>query len=413
VTRLFWVLALVLAGCTLDLPTLSPTATQNQAPTAPIDTLTPVYTQTAENPANTPLWTFTPLLEDTPTWQTNTPDATITTWTITPTPTPETSLPITVHNEAELDACKIVHNATCEIVGTIYLTKQLTITVSGVTIRGGALTNVPEYPHRLVAITQADHVLLDGITVYGSPSLSGSAIKDMVLIYNSHEISLDHVTLLYSEDENLDIQYSTNVIVTNSVIMQPLHCAMHTKGCHGYAALIVNSTVSIRDSVIGSAKARMPELQNSHVTMERVLLDNLDGSAIQVQCDGVLVTQGMIIRGGFDTDDVSYGITTPHAEDCVPDGKAPPQITEKCTLVVNWHVSGSDKYPRVRRSSTYYTTPSTTEFKSDASGCTMPTGDSDDTTDDDMTRIIQNAGSQGTPACLLEANCQIIDAPPS
>jgi len=388
--------------------TQTPTETEFSTVTREIPTFTETATWTPTN-TETPLPSITPTAspETSPTSSDTPPPIP----TVEFTPTAE----VFVTTEAQLRQCTSQLNAICQIGNTIALTSQLIMQTSGVTLRGGAITNAPEYPDRLVMVARTTDVRLENMTIYGTVASVGSVVKDCLLILDSNRITLDHVTLLYCEDENLDVTGSTNVDITNSVVMQPLHCAMHTKGCHGYAMLIVNSTATIRDSVIGSAKARMPELQNSHVTMERVLLDNLDGSAIQVMCDAVLTTQGVIIRGDFDTDDISYGITTPHAEDCVPAGKATPLITEKCTLVTNWHVAlNGDKYPRVRRSSTYYTNPTTTtEFKSDSSGCVMPTGDNDDTTDDDMTRIIQNAGSQGTPACLPEANCQIIDAPPS
>ena len=380
--------------------TQTPTETEFSTVTREIPTFTETATWTPTN-TETPLPSITPTAspETSPTSSDTPPPIP----TVEFTPTAE----VFVTTEAQLRQCTSQLNAICRISGTIPLTSQLIIQSSGVTLRGGAITNAPEYPDRLVMIARTTDVRLEGVTIYGTVANEGSVVKDCLLILDSNRITLDHVTLKWCEDENADVTGSTNVNILNSVIMQPLHCAMHTKGCHGYAALIVNSTATIRDSVIGSAKARMPEIQNSHVTMERVLLDNLDGSAIQVMCDAVLTTQGVIIRGGFDTDDVSYGITTPHAEDCVPAGKATPLITEKCTLVTNWHVSGSDKYPRVRRSSTYYTNPiTTTEFKSDASGCVMPTIEDVDVT-------IQNAGSQGTPACLREANCQIIDAQPS
>lgn len=353
-----------------------------------------------DTPTETAEPTWTPLAPFTET------DVPTSTHSPTPGPTQAPPLVIVVHTELELTICTQIEGAVCAIVGSIHLTQPLSIVSANITIRGGSITNVPEYPGRLVAILRTADVRLEGVKIYGTLALQKSAIKDCLLILQSTRVTLDHVTLAHCEDENGDIVNSTGVAIQNSVFIQPLRNAMHTKGAHPYNMLITDSEVLIKDSVFSSGQARNPQAQNSRLTLENVLLDNIDGSGIQVTCGTVLNTSGLMIRGGWDTDEQSYGIAAVNPDECI---ELPlPVITEKCSLVSGWHIaSNGNKYPRVRRyggDRPHYTNPVTTdEFLSDTVGCVKG----------DIERTITNAGSPETPACLVDALCRIVDRAPN
>lgn len=411
--RFFTLFAILfLAACTTppEIASETPLFTITSETTATIDfgtatrEITPIPTE-SETPIWTPTETTTPLSISTIT------DTAIPFTSQTPTATPQ--FPITVRNEMELRICTQIHGAVCDIDGLVILTSQLLMQTSGVTVRGGSITNDVSYPDRLVMIARTTDVHLESVTIYGTLAQSGSVIKDCLLIVDSAHITLKHVTLMWCEDENLDITNSTDIEITNSVIMQPLRCALHKSGCHGLAILVVRSTIAIQDSVICCANGRMPQAQYSTVSLNRVLLGNFQGHAVEVVCGGTVITNQMIVRGGLDTADAAYAIVSPHGNDCIVNNEPSPQITEKCSLVLNWHIaSDGRKYPRVRRpgDKAWYINPlifpNYTEFLSDKSDCIMPT-------ESDVQAIIQNAGSLLTPACLLAGDCRILDVPPS
>lgn len=383
---------LLLAGCIA-----APTAT----PLPPTETIEATFTMSlySETPLEATKTTQFATLSPTPT-STSTP-----TPPIANSPTPDANSTPT-QEFFDLQECVTVAGATCRINGRIELTSQLTISASGVTLIGGEITNAPEYPNRLVAVIRTSDVRFEGVSIYGTIANEKSAIKDCLLILDSTRIVLDHVTLKWCEDENGDIQNSIAVEIYNSVFIQPLRNAMHVKGAHPYNMLITNSEVLIKDSVFSSAQARNPQAQNSRLTMENVLLDNIDGSGIQTACGAVLDTSGLMIRGGGDTDELSYGIVAVNQDECIDTPFA--LITEKCSFVSNWHVAGNgNKYPRVRRyggDRLRYANPLTnTEFLSDTTECEMPT-------ERTILEVIENAGVDA-PACLLAANCRILDSP--
>lgn len=400
-----FLLALLLAGCVIII-----------LPDVPRATEIPTNTSTLpSSPSSVPSTELVPMTStetailptDLSPTETSTNTPILPTTTLEPTPTAENW----ISTEQQLRDCISLAGSVCKLNPNlvIELTSQLTITEDNITIVGGEITNAVDYPNRLTAVIGAQNVRFEGTKIRGTLANAQSSIKDCILV-SSSTVVLSHVLIQYCEDENVDVQNGSNLLITYSVVIQPLRNAMHKSGSHAMDILVVDSALTVIHSVIGDAKERIPQCQNSTCTLIDTLIDNISNYGIQPRCGTVLTTEGLIVRVGLDTDKTvaSYGIVATHALDCGSIDPLPvPQITEKCSLAVDWYITAAGvTYPRIRRlngDAPYYINPIVNNaaniFKTDSSNCTMPNSD--------LSVFFAEIGQ--VPDCLISNTCRILD----
>jgi pectate lyase len=127
-----------------------------------------------------------------------------------------------------------------DVSGTIVLTSSLDITKSYVTIAGQTAPGdgICLRDHHLGI--SASHVIVRYIRCrLGDETITED---DTMGIYSGHHIMVDHVTASWSVDENLSCTTAEPVLgdvtVQWSMITEALNNSRHSKGAHGYGALI-------------------------------------------------------------------------------------------------------------------------------------------------------------------------------
>lgn len=379
-------IVILLCACTAQgaTPESSPELTHEVTPEI-TDTLTPTI-----DPSDTLEPTFTPSSTITPS-ETSTPTLTPSfTPTDDPTPTIET-----ITNETQLNAFLARYGVREGIITQpITITHKAPLIMPNMTLRcsqQGSLSNAPNYIGRVFEVIMTADVHIDDCTFYRQVNTTLSCCADVILIYNSARVTIENSVIVYGIDETLDIQASTDIVIKDSIVAYPLNCSTHTKGCHGYDILITNSTVMFTGNIIASAKARMPQLQLSNVTITDNVIYNWDGSAIAAVDDSRLTVTENIGKAGLDTDAISYLIVTPNRADYTKW----PIICEQSNLLIGGY--------RIRRPA------DRDSYLSNCANTTMPTMN-------DFNRIINNAGnlhplSSVIRDCVRLTQCAIRDVP--
>ncbi len=145
-------------------------------------------------------------------------------------------------------------NCVFRIGGTITLNSGLTVnnpylTIAGQTATGDGITlrTAPTNAKGLVTIAPSAHdVIIRFIRVRtGTPNGSGDAL-DAITMNSDHTI-LDHVSLSWAIDENLNTWYATahDITIQWSIVAEALNCNKHPKGCHSKGALIGDDNKNI------------------------------------------------------------------------------------------------------------------------------------------------------------------------
>jgi hypothetical protein len=92
----------------------------------------------------------------------------------------------------------------------------------------------------------------------------GDTVKrehDALLIFESENVIIDHSSLSWAVDENLDVTNSRNVTVQWSIISEGLNKSHHSKGKHSSGSLQANSNVSYHHNLFASNYSRNPLIQ--------------------------------------------------------------------------------------------------------------------------------------------------------
>ncbi|MBI2120227.1 MAG: fibronectin type III domain-containing protein, partial [Parcubacteria group bacterium] len=155
--------------------------------------------------------------------------------------------------------------------GTITVNSRLNIsspylTIAGQTAPGGgiALRSDPSNGKGIIQLNSSAHdVIIRYIRVRpGTPS-SSTDTGDGITI-NSDRVILDHVSVSWAIDENVNSWYSTahDITVQWSILSEGLHCSVHPKGCHSKAAIFGSQeahSVSMHHTLMAHNDDRHPE----------------------------------------------------------------------------------------------------------------------------------------------------------
>lgn len=129
-------------------------------------------------------------------------------------------------------------NSSILVTANTYIAGQ-TAPGKGVQIRLGAAQGTPLIMH------DTRDVLVRFLKLRPGPSREPSPSIDAILIENSHDIYLDHLSLQFATDENLGIHFSrlptSDITIARSIIALGLDKSNHPKGRHSKGALICSS----------------------------------------------------------------------------------------------------------------------------------------------------------------------------
>lgn len=183
-------------------------------------------------------------------------------------------------------------------------------------LNGATITTSASNLGRALTINNAISVVVENCSFKREKNIALSAIGDVILIVNSEDITLDHVTACCSTDEILDVQNSTDVDVLYSMIVYPQHCSTHKSGsCHGYNMLATNSEVLCDHCLFASGQARLPYCQKTICTVVNSIWYNINGQGLSAVDASVVIFQGNIFLSGPNTQPEFYAVVSPNRED--------------------------------------------------------------------------------------------------
>lgn len=157
-----------------------------------------------------------------------------------------------------------------KVTGTIELDSNLTLADPFVTIDGS------DVPAGGVSIKggklhiQTDEVIVRHLRVRPGPDVPEPKSGDGVMIdRGARNVVLDHVSISWATDENLDLFTSRRVTVQWSIIAEGLHCATHPEGCHSKGVFISygdeRSTLSFHHNLLAFNADRNPLIEHGKV----------------------------------------------------------------------------------------------------------------------------------------------------
>ncbi|MGI9177239.1 MAG: hypothetical protein ACR2IT_05220 [Pirellulales bacterium] len=149
--------------------------------------------------------------------------------------------------------------------GTIYLQSTLDInkpkvTIAGQSAPGGGIT----LAYRQTQVSGVNDVVIRNLRFRPGNSVtlaSGTASPyepDALHIEGVNNVIVDHVSASWSVDEVLSVTNSTNTTVQWSAITEALNNAGHSKGAHGYGALISGDVISYHHNYLAHNNSRNP-----------------------------------------------------------------------------------------------------------------------------------------------------------
>jgi len=131
-----------------------------------------------------------------------------------------------------------------EVSGTIRLNGNLNITSPNLTIAGQTAPAPGIMLRDASLVIKASDVLIQHIAVRAMKIAGVVPVKNVVI---------DHCSISWAIDENLSAFENTdNVTISNSIIAQPLHDSIHSKGAHGFGVLIDSNNINSRFSMVGN-----------------------------------------------------------------------------------------------------------------------------------------------------------------
>ncbi|MEP3274892.1 MAG: hypothetical protein ABJN26_04580 [Stappiaceae bacterium] len=155
------------------------------------------------------------------------------------------------HGPGSLRACaeEFIGPKICvfEVSGTIEVDRPIKVAsntyIAGQTAPGqGVQLKLGKSLSTPLVVENANNVLIRFLKVRPGPSLQPSPSVDGVMIYNGHDVYLDHLSIQFATDENLNVYVKNvptgNITVANSIIALGLDRANHPKGRHSKGALI-------------------------------------------------------------------------------------------------------------------------------------------------------------------------------
>ena len=150
--------------------------------------------------------------------------------------------------------------------GTIYLQSTLDInkpkiTLAGQSAPGGGIT----LAYRQTQVSGVSDVVIRNLRFRPGNSvtlaMAGSASPyepDALHVEGVNRVMVDHVSASWSVDEVLSVTNSTNTTVQWSAVTEALRNAGHSKGAHGYGALISGDVISYHHNYFAHNDSRNP-----------------------------------------------------------------------------------------------------------------------------------------------------------
>jgi len=148
------------------------------------------------------------------------------------------------------------------------------ITIAGQSAPGDGITLKASDEMRLPVMHIASHdVVIRGLRIRRGASLGKSVVGDGLSIHNKEKaprrIVIDHCSISWGVDENLDAWYSADDITIQwCVISEALHNSSHPKGAHSKGTLIGADVkrVSYHHNLLAHNVARNPQFSNDDGT---------------------------------------------------------------------------------------------------------------------------------------------------
>jgi pectate lyase len=159
-----------------------------------------------------------------------------------------------------------------DISGTIHLESRLSIdqpylTIAGQTAPGDGIT-LRNYG---AAILDTHDIIVRYVRFRTGDTVA--AEHDSLLIWNSHDIMIDHVSASWGVDEIIDTGSSRNVTIQWSMITEALHDSHHVKGPHSMGSIHYGGSVSLHHNLFAHNNARSPLVRQQADVVNNVIYD--------------------------------------------------------------------------------------------------------------------------------------------
>ncbi len=154
--------------------------------------------------------------------------------------------------------------------GTIHLQSRLIIdqpylTIAGQTAPGDGIT-LGNYG---TAILDTHDIIVRYVRFRTGDTVA--AEHDSLLIWNSHDIMIDHVSASWGVDEIIDTGTSRNVTIQWSMITEALHDSHHVKGPHSMGSIHYGGSVSLHHNLFAHNNARSPLVRQQADVVNNVI----------------------------------------------------------------------------------------------------------------------------------------------
>lgn len=281
-------------------PSLSPSVTKTHSPTvtntaSPSLVLSPTITKTI-TPTPTASPTFKPA-------------------TIEPTPSQE----FICATETCLRSCiALTTPRICTITTLIISTKRLTINTPNLLIRGqgatAGITNGVSNIYPLLEVVDTHDVVIENLRLRRTPNTPGllSSGADGLNLVRCERIVVSHVSVAFGIDGGVDVNSCQDVVITDTIIAESLHCSSHVKLCHSTGAIAYWSTnVTYCRTLFVSNNERNPRVASSTVNVLSSWIVNFGATPIVVTADNApsyVNVKDTVFTRGVDSPQIDYGV---------------------------------------------------------------------------------------------------------
>ncbi|WP_093968422.1 hypothetical protein [Actibacterium lipolyticum] len=169
-----------------------------------------------------------------------------------------------------------------KVSGTIALNSSIrvgaNVYIAGQTAPGGGIQlRLAQSQASPLLIKNTNNVLIRYLKSRPGPSPQPSASVDGVTIEDSTDVYLDHMSIAFATDENVNIHVSsgvsTNITIANSIIAYGLNHANHPDGSHSKGMLICSSEgsgnscgrISVLRNLISHNRDRNPDIKGTSI----------------------------------------------------------------------------------------------------------------------------------------------------